>query len=352
MKKFLESIVIVLSLSLTLSFVSVAYAGDLNPDEQQLVMNLIKKTLSQQNLFLKDFESLKEQKTPNIMPKHIIFAGKKYNGKQYLKKQIHAFQNMRNHGVRCIKSSFEIMESDCMRLEDDSVDCYVTEVIKSTYATNERPSEIVNSVEEQKIKFNLIQNDLGVWLIKEQVIFGLQPSSPPSNEFSTLNNKDSKFQETFNILIDGFETLDINNATEASLSDTDVVDFDVKASGYYNGNSAALYARQYALHYNPSYRSWSSDCTNFASQSVKAGGWVYDYGWYHDPHNWWYNFLNQTWTWVNAHYFWWFNYYSGRSYLVTSTCNLDLGDIVSADWNRDYYVDHQMIVTKKIGCAI
>lgn len=44
------------------------------------------------------------------------------------------------------------------------------------------------------------------------------------------------------------------------------------AGGYYNPNTAVQYARQYALHPNSTYPEFSSDCTNFLSQSLRAGG--------------------------------------------------------------------------------
>ena len=39
----------------------------------------------------------------------------------------------------------------------------------------------------------------------------------------------------------------------------------------WDGAAAAAYAKQYAIHYNKDFDSWDSDCTNFASQCVKAG---------------------------------------------------------------------------------
>lgn len=40
----------------------------------------------------------------------------------------------------------------------------------------------------------------------------------------------------------------------------------------YNGSSAASYARKYATNYNKNYDYYSSDCTNFVSQCIEAGG--------------------------------------------------------------------------------
>lgn len=40
----------------------------------------------------------------------------------------------------------------------------------------------------------------------------------------------------------------------------------------YNGYNAASYARKYATNYNKNYDNYSSDCTNFVSQCIEAGG--------------------------------------------------------------------------------
>ena len=336
-KKVLILSIIVLSLMFTFGIINSSYAGNLSQDEKKSVMNLIEKVLKQQNLSLKNSES------PIITPEYVTFAGKKYTGNEYIEEQFNSFQNMQSHGIQCIKSSSEIVENDCMRLEDDSVDCYVSEVIKSTYVADDDLSDPVESVEKRNIKFNLKQDGRGLWVIKNQVMQGLQPNFPQPTNVNDVYEEQQMSIKSFKTI----NIFDINSSVNAEKK----VTTGMKGRGY-NGTVAAAYARQYAYNYNPAYRSWGSDCTNFASQAVKAGGWVYDYGYYLDAHNWWYNFFNQTRSWVNAHYFWWFNEYSNRSYLVNSTCNLDLGDIVSADWNRDYYVDHQMVVTKKIGCNI
>lgn len=40
----------------------------------------------------------------------------------------------------------------------------------------------------------------------------------------------------------------------------------------YSGSNAASYARKYATNYNKNYDKFSSDCTNFVSQCIEAGG--------------------------------------------------------------------------------
>ncbi len=109
----------------------------------------------------------------------------------------------------------------------------------------------------------------------------------------------------------------------------------------------ATYARTYWKNYNPSYRKWSQDCTNFISQAVRYGRWPYVSGYYMSTSAWWYNSLNQSRTWVNAHYWWWFTYNRPRGYIASYISDMRVGDILQIDFDRDGYIDHSMVVTKR-----
>lgn len=64
----------------------------------------------------------------------------------------------------------------------------------------------------------------------------------------------------------------------------------------YDQAAAQVYADKWVLSHNPSYRNWISsnaDCANFVSQCMQAGGFKEDSKWY-------YNFLTQSKSWVNA----------------------------------------------------
>lgn len=61
-------------------------------------------------------------------------------------------------------------------------------------------------------------------------------------------------------------------------------------SGTYNPNSAAAYADQYAITPSGSFKYFvSSDCTNFVSQALRAGGWPYTGSSATDPYAWYYD---------------------------------------------------------------
>lgn len=110
------------------------------------------------------------------------------------------------------------------------------------------------------------------------------------------------------------------------------------------------YAYTYWDDYNLAYRDFSpQDCTNFVSQAVRDGGWTDVPGWYRSTSAWWYNWLNQSWTWINPHYWFWFTYNRPRGTLVASFSDLEPADILQMDFDRDGYLDHSMIVTYKDG---
>jgi len=116
---------------------------------------------------------------------------------------------------------------------------------------------------------------------------------------------------------------------------------------YYSGSAAASYARMYAKTPNPSYRYFSADCTNFVSQALRTGGWWDVPGYYQSTSAWWYNSLNQTWTWTGAHYFWLFTKNRPRGYIARYFSDMQLGDILQMDYTNDGYSDHSMVVTAK-----
>jgi hypothetical protein len=118
-------------------------------------------------------------------------------------------------------------------------------------------------------------------------------------------------------------------------------------TAYYNGSAAASYAYTWALSRNPAYRSFAADCTNFVSQAVRAGNWWDVSGWYLSMEAWWYNYLNQSRPWVNAHYWYLFTYSRPRGYIARYFNQMQIGDILQMDFNRDGYVDHSMVVTAK-----
>lgn len=116
----------------------------------------------------------------------------------------------------------------------------------------------------------------------------------------------------------------------------------------YNYQAMADYAIRYALSYNPSYRRFSDvggDCTNFISQALRAGGWANVNGYYRDYRYWWYNSLNETWSWINVNFWASFARHSGRTSHLSNVWYLGLADILQMDFSANQSKDHSMIVS-------
>ncbi|WP_338933089.1 amidase domain-containing protein [Streptomyces netropsis] len=116
----------------------------------------------------------------------------------------------------------------------------------------------------------------------------------------------------------------------------------------YNYAAMAAYAEKYWKNYNPAYRKFNDaggDCTNFISQALKAGGWKDDSGTYSDYRNWWYNSSNQTTSWVGANEWAWFTLSAKRATNLSNVYQMDVGDILQMDFERDGSKDHSMMTT-------
>lgn len=121
-----------------------------------------------------------------------------------------------------------------------------------------------------------------------------------------------------------------------------------------NRQAVVDYAYSYAANPNPAYRYFGTsgrggDCTNFISQALRDGGWPDVTGFYRNTTAWWYNSLNQTWTWINADYWWQFAWYRPRVDHAAYVSNLVPADILQIDFDHVDGMDHSMIVTKKDG---
>lgn len=124
----------------------------------------------------------------------------------------------------------------------------------------------------------------------------------------------------------------------------------------YNPTAAANYALTYwgpaSSNYNSAYREYSNDCTNFISQAMKAGGWVYDeVGERTASNTWYYGMFTATtsYSWAGAHNFNQFFAQSGRGFALQYLADLWVGDVLQADFGPtpDGNISHSMIVTYK-----
>ncbi|MEU6405885.1 amidase domain-containing protein [Streptomyces sp. NPDC046985] len=121
-------------------------------------------------------------------------------------------------------------------------------------------------------------------------------------------------------------------------------------SGAYDYKAMAAYAAKYWSKYNPDYPDFNGegaggDCTNFVSQTLKAGGWKHVPGYTDDFHKWFGNSEIQSDSFVGVNEFSWFALSSKRVTSLPYVYQLDVGDVLQMDFNRDGSKDHSMIVT-------
>ncbi|MEW2166487.1 amidase domain-containing protein [Streptomyces sp. NPDC007084] len=123
----------------------------------------------------------------------------------------------------------------------------------------------------------------------------------------------------------------------------------LKASGY-DYKAMVAYAAKYWKSYNPAYPDFNGegaggDCTNFVSQSLKAGGWKHVPGYTNDFHNWFGTADIQSDSFIGVNEFSWFALSSKRVTSLANVYQLDIGDVLQMDFNKDGSKDHSMIVT-------
>jgi hypothetical protein len=124
----------------------------------------------------------------------------------------------------------------------------------------------------------------------------------------------------------------------------------------YDGDLAAYYAYNWAFGYSSYFRRFDNDCTNFASQALYHGNWLWK-GFRKNYKNWgyWWYYRDgsqnkgQSRTWTQARALYYFVRNSGRGFATSNICDMQKGDLVFADWNRDGMIDHVMVVTGRDG---
>ncbi|MFE9447980.1 amidase domain-containing protein [Streptomyces sp. NPDC006739] len=121
-------------------------------------------------------------------------------------------------------------------------------------------------------------------------------------------------------------------------------------TGAYDYKAMVAYATKYWSHYNPDYPDFNGeadggDCTNFVSQTLKAGGWKHVPGDGSDFHKWFGNSSIQSDSFVGVNEFSWFALSSKRVTSLADVYQLDIGDVLQMDFNKDGSKDHSMIVT-------
>ncbi|MCA5895150.1 amidase domain-containing protein [Isoptericola sp. NEAU-Y5] len=128
-----------------------------------------------------------------------------------------------------------------------------------------------------------------------------------------------------------------------------------------SGSATAAYAKKWtkANKLNTAYPDLPNDCANFASQSLRAGGWDLKGGTNpRDTNNWHYNLTGPagpSWTWSNSKTLYYYAKVRANWTKYNSVYSAKQGDLIFADWDpkgkADGTLDHTMVVTgmKKTG---
>ena len=110
------------------------------------------------------------------------------------------------------------------------------------------------------------------------------------------------------------------------------------------------YARKCALDPHPGHYEFPNDCTSFASQALKAGGWDHKLGFHRSDSVWWYTGnwgIRASWTWAGAEN--WYRFARNESTRVTAldnVCKLREGDILQyKNTGGNGNMNHTMVVT-------
>lgn len=124
-------------------------------------------------------------------------------------------------------------------------------------------------------------------------------------------------------------------------------DKDERASYQYNRLKAVQYAERWWNSYNPAYKKFENDCTNFISQCLHTGGAPMrgfpnrGTGWWLQKNNW-----SYSWAVANSLKIYLANSKSGlRAREVSSPNQLILGDVICYDFEGDGRFNHNTIVT-------
>ncbi|WP_096201630.1 amidase domain-containing protein [Bacillus sp. FJAT-45350] len=117
----------------------------------------------------------------------------------------------------------------------------------------------------------------------------------------------------------------------------------------YDRREAVRYAERWWNDYNPQYRKFQDNCTNFISQCLRAGGAPMT-GYPNRSKGWWYRDNNWSFSWSVAHSLRW--YLSGatsglRGKEMHSAKELSPGDVICYDFNGDGRWQHTTIVVDK-----
>ncbi len=114
----------------------------------------------------------------------------------------------------------------------------------------------------------------------------------------------------------------------------------------YDGKTAAQYADRWWNSANPQFLAFENDCSNFISQCLFAGGMPMKNTGRMDA-GWWYQNKRYSYSWTTAHSLRWYleSLVGNGVEKVANASDLQIGDVISYDFEPDGVWNHSTIVT-------
>lgn len=126
--------------------------------------------------------------------------------------------------------------------------------------------------------------------------------------------------------------------------------------GAYDYKAMATYTEKYWKNYNPAYRKYNSlggDCTNYLSQGLLAGGWKQISTVTPEEYDTWYYASNGTAdAWIGVNEWSWFTQTAKRTTALANVYQMDVGDVLQVDFDKDGSKDHSMMTTYRSSSGV
>jgi len=146
------------------------------------------------------------------------------------------------------------------------------------------------------------------------------------------------------------EELNPFQTKEIMMDDSSFIEIDAgeeRTAFRYDRLKAVQYAERWWNDYNPAYKKFAEDCTNYISQCLRAGG-APMRGYPNRGSGWWMQNQNWSYSWTVANSLRWYlpNSKTGlRAKEVSTPDQLLLGDVICYDFEGDGRFNHTTIVT-------
>ncbi len=174
---------------------------------------------------------------------------------------------------------------------------------------------------------------------------------------------DSSTGEVLDVVVMDLEYQEKNSVVEGEplpelmqSADDQIVSIEQTGLSTTNKQNAVNYALKYATSPNKSYKYYSTDCTNFVSQAMKAGGWKeVSHPWidYKSSGAWWYGGIpTNSWSWSGAQNFYDMTRTLKRTTLLNKVYSSVKGDIIQYKINGNTNMTHTMLVTAKAASGM